>query len=72
MSSTPPPARDELRDTALHEEIELVGQLVVAATATTGRLSREEIDQVLGVEVAAEADRDEPRDTTGDDGHTSG
>lgn len=41
---------DELRDTALHEEIELVGQLVVAATSTPDRLSQEEIDKVLGVD----------------------
>jgi hypothetical protein len=41
---------DELRDTALHEEIELVGQLVVAATSTPHRLSQQEIDKVLGVE----------------------
>ena len=40
---------DELRDSALHEEIELVGQLVVAATATPDRLSQEEIDEVLGL-----------------------
>jgi hypothetical protein len=41
---------DELHDTALHEEIELVGQLVVAATSTPHRLSQREIDKVLGVE----------------------
>ena len=41
---------DELHDTALHEEIELVGQLVVAATSTPHRLSAQEIDKVLGVE----------------------
>jgi len=41
---------DELHDTALHEEIELVGQLVVAATSTPHRLSVQEIDKVLGVE----------------------
>jgi hypothetical protein len=40
----------ELHDTALHEEIELVGQLVVAATTTPHRLSQDEIDKVLGVE----------------------
>ena len=40
----------ELHDTALHEEIELVGQLVVAATSTPHRLSVQEIDKVLGVE----------------------
>ena len=44
------PATDELHDTALHEEIELVGQLVVAATSTPHRLSVQEIDKVLGVE----------------------
>ncbi len=43
-------APDELRDAALHEEIELVGQLVVAATSTPHRLSQTEIDRVLGVE----------------------
>jgi hypothetical protein len=41
---------DELHDTALHEEIELVGQLVVAATSTPHRLSQQEIDKVLGVD----------------------
>ena len=44
---------DELRDAALHEEIELVGQLVVAATSTPHRLSQQEIDKVLGVEPPA-------------------
>ena len=43
-------ATDELHDTALHEEIELVGQLVVAATSTPHRLSVQEIDKALGVE----------------------
>ncbi|MEP6650942.1 MAG: hypothetical protein ABJA74_13700 [Lapillicoccus sp.] len=47
----PPEAgTDELRDSALHEEIELVGQLVVAATSTPHRLSQQEIDKVLGLE----------------------
>ena len=40
---------DELRDAALHEEIELVGDLVVAATSADGRLSQAEIDQLLRV-----------------------
>ncbi len=44
------PAPDELRDAALHEEIELVGQLVVAATSNPDRLSQAEIDHVLGVD----------------------
>ena len=43
-------AADELRDAALHEEIELVGQLVVAATSTPHRLTQTEIDRVLGVD----------------------
>lgn len=43
-------APDELRDAALHEEIELVGQLVVAATSTPHRLTQDEIDKVLGVD----------------------
>jgi hypothetical protein len=46
----PDVSSDELRDAALHEEIELVGQLVVAATSTPHRLSQQEIDRVLGVE----------------------
>jgi hypothetical protein len=39
---------DALHDNVLHEEIELVGQLVVAATSTPHRLSQQEIDKVLG------------------------
>jgi hypothetical protein len=41
---------NELPDAALHEDIELVRQLVVAATSTPHRLSQQEIDKVLGVE----------------------
>ena len=41
---------DALHDNVLHEEIELVGQLVVAATSTPHRLSQQEIDKVLGVD----------------------
>ena len=40
---------DQLRDAALHEEIELVGDLVVAATSADGRLSQTEIDKLLRV-----------------------
>ena len=40
---------DQLRDPALHEEIELVGDLVVAATSADGRLSQAEIDKLLRV-----------------------
>ena len=49
-AAEPASGSDELRDAALHEEIELVGQLVVAATSTPHRLSQQEIDRVLGVE----------------------
>lgn len=41
--------RDELQDAALHQEIELVGELVVAATSSSGHLSLAEIDALLGV-----------------------
>ncbi len=44
------PRADELRDAALHEEIELVGDLVVAATSAEGRLSQAEIDRLLRVQ----------------------
>ncbi len=44
------PHADELRDAALHEEIELVGDLVVAATSAEGRLSQSEIDRLLRVQ----------------------
>jgi hypothetical protein len=42
----------DLTDEALREEIELVGELVVAATASTGRMGQAEVDQLLGVRVA--------------------
>ncbi len=45
--------RDELRDAALHQEIELVGELVVAATSSSGHLSLAEIDALLGVTARA-------------------
>ncbi|MGI8716258.1 MAG: hypothetical protein ACR2JN_00320 [Lapillicoccus sp.] len=40
---------DELQDDVLQEEIELVGELVVAATSSAGRLSQVQIDRLLGV-----------------------
>lgn len=43
------PGEAELRDLDLREEIELVADLVVAATASDGRLSLAEIDRILGV-----------------------
>jgi hypothetical protein len=39
----------ELTDSDLRSEIELVGDLVVAAAGSEGPLTEEEIDRVLGV-----------------------
>jgi len=47
--TTDPRAGGELTDDALQDEIELVGDLVVAASASQGALTDEEIDRVLGV-----------------------
>jgi hypothetical protein len=44
-----PHVGDELTDDALQDEIEMVGELVVAASASKGPLTNEEIDDVLGV-----------------------
>jgi hypothetical protein len=48
--TTDPPAGAELTDNALQGEIELVGDLVVAASGSEGPLSDEEIDAALGIE----------------------
>jgi hypothetical protein len=40
----------ELTDDALRHEIELVGELVVAASASERPLTDEEIDEALGIE----------------------
>lgn len=50
---TPVPDDTELRDAALLDEIHLVGELIVAASASDGPLEPHEIDEVLGVEKAA-------------------
>ncbi|MEO6790216.1 MAG: hypothetical protein ABI249_01090 [Ornithinibacter sp.] len=39
----------ELRDEALEGEIELVGELVLAAAAAEGPMRQEQIDELLGV-----------------------
>lgn len=39
----------ELTDEALRDEIKLVGDLVMAATACRGRMDPAEVDSVLGV-----------------------
>src|SRR5665811_1879631 len=48
-------ARDSLTDGELQSEIELVGDLVVAATSSDGPLPQEEVDRLLGVEADQEA-----------------
>lgn len=40
---------EDLRDAALHDEIELVGELIVAASTVDGPLSQSEIDEALGI-----------------------
>ena len=39
----------DLTDEALSAEIELIGELVVAASASQGRMALSEIDLILGV-----------------------
>jgi len=48
-----PDAQDNLTDGELQSEIELVGDLVVAATSSDGPMRQEEIDRLLGVQAAA-------------------
>jgi hypothetical protein len=57
--TTDPHGGAELTDDALQDEIELVGELVVAASASDGPLTDDEIDKVLGVDRAHEARRDD-------------
>jgi hypothetical protein len=40
---------DELTDDELESEIELVSELVVAATSSDGPLGQDELDNILGV-----------------------
>ncbi len=39
----------DLLDEALREEIELTGELVIAAAACPGRMERAQLDSILGV-----------------------
>ena len=45
-----------LNDEQLESEIRLVGELVLAASQSEGRLSQEAIDEVLGLEASAGGD----------------
>ena len=49
-------AQDSLTDGDLQSEIELVGDLVVAASSSDGPLPQGEIDRLLGVETPDQAD----------------
>jgi hypothetical protein len=51
---------DNLTDDDLQSEIELVGDLVVAATSSDGPLSQDEIDRLLGVHPPEDAPEPEP------------
>ena len=53
------PAGGELTDDALQDEIELVGELVVAASASERALTDEEIDEALGIKPGNQARREE-------------
>jgi len=57
-----PDAQDSLTDGELQSEIELVGDLVVAATSSEGPLPQEEIDRLLGVKADQEAAEHEAAD----------
>ncbi len=60
---------DNLTDDDLQSEIELVGDLVVAATSSEGPLPQDEIDRLLGVlPEAREAETGaEQKETDGDE-----
>jgi len=53
------PAGGELTDDALQDEIELVGELVVAASASERALTDDEIDEALGIKAGAPVRREE-------------
>lgn len=52
------PPDDPLMDDALQEEIELVGALVLEASASDGPMDQEHIDAVLGVGAGDDAGDD--------------
>ena len=53
---------DNLTDIDLQSEIELVGDLVVAATSSDGPLPQGEIDRLLGVEPGEDVDGPTPEE----------
>ena len=62
----------DLTDGALQDEIELVGELVVAASESEGPLSEAAIDEALGLKGAEQEGRDvEPTAPRHGEGHRS-
>ncbi|MBM6402304.1 hypothetical protein [Phycicoccus sonneratiae] len=59
-----------LTDDALQDEIDLVGALVLEASASTGPMSQERIDEILGVD--GEGSDDEGSDGEGSDADGGG
>jgi hypothetical protein len=59
------PHDDNLTDDDLESEIELVGDLVVAATSSDGPMPQHEIDRLLGVHAGrSPAERPDPEPET--------
>ena len=54
------PRSEELVDVTLQDEIELVGDLVVAAAASADHMSEDDIDKILGVKFDGAADGPDP------------
>jgi hypothetical protein len=62
----------DLTDGALQDEIELVGELVVVASASEGPLSEAEIDEALGLNAGEHPGREvEPAAPHHGEGHRS-
>ena len=55
-----PQDEDELTDDDLESEIELVSELVVAASSSERPLHQDEVDQLLGVDPKRPSTADEP------------
>jgi hypothetical protein len=61
VRDTPDQDPGDLNDVALESEIELVSDLVVAATSSDRRLHQEEVDLLLGVEPRSDQPEDQPK-----------
>lgn len=55
--STRDDSAPELVDAALRDEIELVSDLVVAASSAERHLTRAEVDRLLGIRAADDSDK---------------